>query len=106
MAVADHDDPDWPAAALTVVVAVVDSRAPRSADTIRTDAMVLGVSAGAATAEQLARVAASTADDRYIAGILVANPYPADPTTGRLPQLGRRIQMPTRITGTVMVTRR
>ena len=106
VAVADHDDPDWPAAALTVVVAVVDSRAPRSADTIRTDAMVLGVSAGAATAEQLARVAASTADDRYIAGILVANPYPADPTTGRLPQLGRRIQMPTRITGTVMATRR
>jgi capsular polysaccharide biosynthesis protein len=106
VAVADHGDPDWPDAALTVVVAVVDSRAPHIADTIRTDAMVLGISAGAATAEQLARVVANTADGRYIAGILVANPDPADPTTGRLPQLGRRIQMPTRITGTVMVTRR
>jgi hypothetical protein len=85
---------------------MVDSLAPNVGDTISTDTMVLGVSAGAATAEQLARVAASTADGRYLAGILVADPDPADPTTGRLPQLGRRTQMPTRITGTAMVTRR
>ena len=51
---------------------------------------VLAVSAGAATAEQLARVAASAADNgRDIAGILVANPDPSDQTTGRLPQLAR-----------------
>jgi len=105
VAVADHGNLDCPDAALIIVVAVVDSRAPRVADTIPTDAMVLAVSAGAATAEQLARVAASAADGRYIAGILVADPDPADPTTGRLPQLGRRTQMPTRITGTAVVTK-
>jgi capsular polysaccharide biosynthesis protein len=103
---ADHGSADWPDAELIVVVAVVDSLAPDIGDTIHTDTMVLGVSAGAATAEQLARVAASTADGRYLAGILVADPDRADPTTGRLPRLGRRTQMPTRITGTVMATRR
>ena len=69
---------------------------------MRTTATVLGVSAGAATAEQLARVAASAAaDGREIAGILVADPDPADHTTGRLPQLARPAQrrMPTRVTG-------
>jgi hypothetical protein len=91
-----------PHAALTVVVAVVDGRTPQLADLIRTDAMVLGVSADAATAEQLARIAASSAaDDRRLAGILVADPDPADPTTGRLPQLARPTQtfMPTRLAG-------
>jgi capsular polysaccharide biosynthesis protein len=93
-----------PHATLTVVVAVVDARAPQLAHLIRTDAMVLGVSAGAATAEQLARIAASAAaDNRRVAGILVADPDPADPTTGRLPQLVRPTQthMPTRLAGTL-----
>jgi len=38
-----------------------------------------------------------------VAGILVADPDPADPTTGRLPQLGRPTQthMPTRLAGTL-----
>jgi len=92
-----------PDAALTVVVAVVDGQTPQLAHLMRTDAMVLGVSAGAATAEQLARIAASAAaDDRRVAGILVADPDPADPTTGRLPQLARPTQtnMPTRLAGT------
>ena len=65
-------------------------------------ATVLGVSAGAATAEQLARVAVSAAaDGREIAGILVADPDSADHTTGRIPQLARPGQhrMPTRMTG-------
>ena len=100
----DSDNLDQPPdAALTVVVAVVDGRTPQLADLMRTDAMVLGVSAGAATAEQLARIAASAAaDDRRVAGILVADPDPADPTTGRLPQLARPTQtnMPTRLAGT------
>jgi capsular polysaccharide biosynthesis protein len=100
---AETDNPDQlPHAALTVVVAVVDGRTPQLADLIRTDAMVLGVSADAATAEQLARIAASSAaDDRRLAGILVADPDPADPTTGRLPQLARPTQtfMPTRLAG-------
>jgi capsular polysaccharide biosynthesis protein len=100
----DSDNLDQPPdTALTVVVAVVDGRTPQLADLMRTDAMVLGVSAGAATAEQLARIAASAAaDDRRVAGILVADPDPADPTTGRLPQLARPTQtnMPTRLAGT------
>jgi hypothetical protein len=49
---------------------------------------VLAVTSGAASAEQLARVAVSvTADGRDIAGILVADPDSSDRTTGRLPQL-------------------
>jgi capsular polysaccharide biosynthesis protein len=104
--VAVRDDPhvgDLPGAALTVVVAVVDGKAPRVADTMRTTATMLGVSASTATAEQLARVAVSAAvDGREIAGILVADPDPADRTTGRVPQVARPglRRMPTRMTGT------
>jgi capsular polysaccharide biosynthesis protein len=74
-------------AVLTVVVVVVDSQNPQVGGTMSTTATVIGVSAGAATAEQLARVATSAADDgREIAGILVADPEPTDKTTGRIPQ--------------------
>jgi hypothetical protein len=93
---------------LTVVVAVVDGQTPQDAtDVIRTTATVLGVSAGAATAEQLARVAASAAVGGHdIIGILVADPDPADTTTGRLPQVERPAQRrrPTRSNGAVMET--
>jgi len=111
VAVADHYDMPWrqPGAKLTVVVTVVDSRAPRTAETIRTSATVLGVSAGAVTASQLAGVAVSAAaDDRQIDGILVADPDPADHTTGRVPQLRRpaRRRMPTRPTEIKTETRR
>ena len=107
VAIADRDNPDWPDAVLTVVVTVVDGYNPQVADTMRANATVLGVSAGAATAEQLAYVAASAASiGCHIAGILVADPDPADSTTGREPQLARQKQMPTRITGTPLVTRR
>lgn len=91
-----------PAASLTVVVVVVDGRSPRMPTMMRTSATVLGVSAGVATADKLARVAVSVASDgREIAGILVADPESTDQTTGRLPQLARRGQrrMPTRISG-------
>jgi hypothetical protein len=86
--------------ALTVVVAVVDSRAPRLANTMRTSTTILGVSAGAVTAEQLARVAVSAASDgRDIAGIIVANPDSTDRSTGRLPQATRALhrKLPTRL---------
>jgi capsular polysaccharide biosynthesis protein len=74
-----------PGAALTIIVAVVDGANPQVADTTRVTATVLGVSAGAATAEQLARVALSAAaDDREIAGIFVADPEPTDHTSGRI----------------------
>jgi len=98
-----------PGAGLIVVVAVVDAQEPRVADTMHTAATVLGVSAGAATAEQMARVAVSAATDgRDISGILVADPDSADHTTGRLPELARPAQrrMPTRVTGVPMRTRR
>jgi capsular polysaccharide biosynthesis protein len=101
VAVADHSSHNWPDAALTVVVAVVDGRSPDVADTIRTDAVVLGVTAGAVTAEELARVAASRADGRHFAGILMADPDPADPTTGRMPQLGPGTEVQSRVPGRV-----
>jgi|RhiMetdeSRZDD1v2_1073273.scaffolds.fasta_scaffold02954_19 capsular polysaccharide biosynthesis protein len=108
VSVRDHDSGDkQPNAPLTVVVTVVDPQTPRVVDTIATTLTVLGVSAGAATAEQLARVAASAAGDgRQIAGILVADPYPTDRTTGRLPQLTppTHRRRPTRLTGTTTET--
>ncbi len=86
---------------LTIVTAVVDAQDPQVAATMRTTVTVLGVSAGAATAEQLAQVAVSAAsDDRQIAGILVADPDPADHSSGRLPDPvppGRR-KRPARLT--------
>ncbi len=98
-----------PDATLTVAVAVVDGQTPRTAEVMRTTTTVLAVSAGAATAEQLARVAISAAaDGRQIAGIFVADPDSADHTTGRLPQLARpaRRRMPTRMTGPITEIRR
>jgi capsular polysaccharide biosynthesis protein len=89
--VSDHDAPvPPPDTALAIVVAVVDAKAPEVAGVMSTTATVLGVSADAATAEQLARVAASAAaDGRHIAGILVADPDSADHTTGRIQPLAR-----------------
>ena len=82
-----------PGAALTVVVTVVDAQIPQVADLMRTTTTVLGISAGATTAEQLARTASSlAADGREIAGILVADPEPADHTVGRIPDPPRSAQ--------------
>jgi capsular polysaccharide biosynthesis protein len=111
VAVADRDDmaQRQPDARLTVIVTVVDGQSPRVADTMRPGATVLGVSAGEATAAQLARVAVSAAAaGRQIDGILIADPDPADHTTGRVPQLARPAQrrMPTRLTGMTTGTRR
>jgi capsular polysaccharide biosynthesis protein len=94
---------------LAVVVAVVDGRNPHVPATMRTTATLLGVSAGAATADQLARVAISVVSDgREITGILVADPDPDDATTGRLPQPVRREQrrMPTRVASIATEIRR
>ncbi len=74
--------------ALTVVAVVVDGSNPQVPDTMRTGATVLGVSASAATAEQLARVAmAASLDRRDVSGIIVADPEPTDQTTGVIQQL-------------------
>jgi capsular polysaccharide biosynthesis protein len=110
--VAAVDDTGYPRsldAALTVVVGVVDGRHPQVADTMRATATVLGVTAGAVTAEQLALTAASAATDgREIVGILVADPDPSDRTSGRIPQLlrpGKR-RIPTRLEGITTEIRR
>ena len=107
--VTDSDVEAQPDVVLTVAVAVVDSRSPQVPDRIGTTAAVIGVSAGTATADQLARVAVNAASSgREVTGILVADPDSADATTGRLPQLGRRGQrrMPTRMTGIATEIRR
>lgn len=101
LVVSESGDFRHPGAAFTVVVTVVDGEDPRMPDAARTTgATVLGVSAGAVTAEQLARAATAAASDgREISGILVADPEPADQTTGRIPRLAPPAprQMPTRV---------
>jgi capsular polysaccharide biosynthesis protein len=98
-----------PGTALTVVVAVVDSRAPQVPETMRTTTTVLGVSAAAATSDQLARAAVSVNNDgREVAGILVADPETDDRTTGRVPDLPPRQhrKRPTRLMGITTEIRR
>ena len=110
--VAVHNDGDFDGlrgATLTVVVATVDGQAPKMPETMHTAATVLAVSAGAATADQLARVAVSAAiDGREIVGILVADPKPDDKTTGQIPQLAKspRRRLPTRLNGLTTEIRR
>ena len=86
---------------MTVVVAVVDGENPQMSDMMHTTTTLLGVSSGAATAEQLARAAVSAVSDgREITGILVATRTPADrrPAAFRSWDDGET-QMPTRMTG-------
>jgi capsular polysaccharide biosynthesis protein len=91
VSVADGGEGAPPESPLTVIVAVVDPQAPRVPATMHATTTMLGVSAGAATAEELARVTVSAAGDgRRLAGILVADPDPADETTGRVPQPAHR----------------
>ena len=107
--VTDSEGEEQSDAELTVVVGVVDGRNPQVPDMMHTTATLLGVSAGAATADQLARAAMSAVSDgREITGILVADPDSDDATTGRVPQLGRRGQrrLPTRMTGIATEIRR
>ena len=94
--------------ALTVLVTVVDETNPYPVSGLPVTATLIGVSAGGATAEQLAATAmAATDNGREVIGLLVADPDPADRTTGRIPQLPRPVpKMPTRLTGlTTEVTR-
>jgi capsular polysaccharide biosynthesis protein len=95
-------------AALVIVVAVAAGRAAEVPGTMRTSATVIGVSAGAATAEQLARAAvAAAADGQEITGILVADPEPTDQTTGRIPLANPASRRsPTRLRGIATEIRR
>jgi hypothetical protein len=100
--VSDDGRFDGPPAALVVSVVVIDGRAPKMPDAMATTMTVLGVSAGGATAEQLASAAtAAVADGHDLVGILVADPDPDDKTAGRIPRLGRsgRHAQPNRLNG-------
>jgi capsular polysaccharide biosynthesis protein len=93
-----------PEVELSIAVAVIDSGATEPPDMMRTTATVIGVTAGVATADQLARAAvAASADGREITGILVADPDPADRTTGRIPNMrpAARRRLPSRLKGIV-----
>jgi capsular polysaccharide biosynthesis protein len=86
----DHAD-RFSTTALTVFIEVVDSRDARPTRSTVASGTVLAVSAGAATAEQLARLGVSvSADGADIAGVLVANPFASDRTTGSLPHLSQQ----------------
>lgn len=89
--VADDEDNTPPdEAAFTVVTATLDPSDPRASDIMHTTTTMLGVSAGAATADQLALCAVTVATDGCdITGIIVADPDREDQTTGRLPQIVR-----------------
>jgi capsular polysaccharide biosynthesis protein len=88
-------------AELTVVLAVVDPRRPVLSKLPTTEVTVLAVSAGTATAEELAQVAV-VADEagRRITGVILADPDDLDRTTGRVfPQEGTPLSFqPARIT--------
>jgi hypothetical protein len=100
VAVLGKDGPEIPGGIeLTVVVAVVDGADQQPPDMLlQATATLLGVSAGGASAEQLARMAMSAAaEGREVVGLLVADPDSSDRTTGRVPQLLRPLpRLPTR----------
>jgi len=98
-----------PDAALTVIVTVIDTDRSAAPELMPTDVTILAVSAGASTADQLARAAALAAAGRHeVVGIVVADPDPGDTSTGRLPQLERPTHRsrPTRVTTPVRETSR
>ena len=95
-----HDD--GPQADLTVALAVLDRDEPKLLEVPAGSVVVLALSAGSATAEQLARlaVAVDEAGER-MHGVIVADPDSLDRTTGRLLQHDRvqQLPLPKRLTG-------
>jgi len=78
------DETCLPATPLAVIVSVVGSRTRLPTEMTPTTAALLAVSAGAATGQQLARIAARIAATGHrLVGAVVANPDSADDTTGR-----------------------
>lgn len=84
--VKDAGEDDWLAAtALTVIASVVGSRTRLLTEITPASVALLAVSAGAATGEQLARIAARiAASGQQLVGAVVADPDAADYTTGRV----------------------
>ena len=94
---------------LDIQLLVVDRSAPHLAGAVHTTTTVIGLSAGAVTAEELARLAvAAAAADRDIDGLIVADPDPTDRTLGRVAPSSRRSnsRLPTLLTGTARRTSR
>lgn len=104
----DGEAADFADSELVVLVIISDADAPRIPDTLHTNLTVLGVSASAATAEELSRIAmVADVDGRGVTGILVADPDESDRTSGRIPQLFRvQRKTPTRATGIPTESRR
>jgi len=76
---------EYAADELTILVTVVDGDAGPVLETMRaTTSIVIGVSAGAATADQLGRVAA-IGGGRAVAGVLIAKPVTTGRGTGPIP---------------------
>jgi hypothetical protein len=96
------DPPDGEAIDLSITLAVVERRDPKLGGAPARAATILAVAAGAATAQELARVALAVDDTgRRIDGIVVADPDQTDRTSGRhtMDERTRRPTLPTRLTG-------
>ncbi len=87
---------------LTVVLVVLDRRDPELVDVPTDSLIVLALSAGSATADELARVAMAVDEaGGRIHGVVVTDPDNLDRSSGRLLQPDRvqQIPLPTRLTG-------
>jgi hypothetical protein len=99
----DVSPPGKPQADLTVVLVVIDRGEPALVDAAEDAVVVLAVSAGSATAEDLARVAMAVDDTgKRIHGVVVTDPDDLDRTSGRMlqPDRAQQIPLPMRLTGT------
>lgn len=97
---AEQPNDEAPAPRLMIWLTVVDRDAPQLAGIQPTTATIVGLAAGAVTAEELARLAVAAAGaDRMIDGLVVGDPDPTDRTTGRVPLSGLRsgARLPTRL---------
>ena len=97
-----HSLPRHPAADLTIVLALVDPDEPSLDGVQSTEVTVLALAPGISSREQLAQLAVAVDDaGRRIDGLVVADPDPADRTTGRrtLDERARQAPLPLRVTG-------
>ena len=88
---------------LDVVLVVADRHEPKLPEIPEGSVVIMSLSAGSTTAEELARVAVTVDDSgKRIQGIVVADPDYLDRTTGRLLQHERaqQIPLPARVPGT------
>jgi capsular polysaccharide biosynthesis protein len=92
---------------LVVHIAVVDRQRPDLALGVGTAVVLLAVTAGAATAEDLARVALAADDAGHqITYVIVVDPDPLDHTTGRLLPAERaaQVSIPSLMTGAAITS--